>query len=67
MLDMSGIELLRSLRAANDLVPVILITAFPEVHVRREAEMGGAVGFLIKPFTEEAIVACIEIALRSAP
>lgn len=63
---MTGVELQGVLRARGVKVPMIFITAFPEERVRREAEAGGAIGFLTKPFDGGALIACIDEALRAS-
>jgi FixJ family two-component response regulator len=60
---MSGLDLQRRLLADGSRMPVILLTAFPREHVRREAEMQGAAGFFIKPFDGARLMDCIEEAL----
>lgn len=62
---MSGLDLQRHLRTADNCVPVILVTAFPQDHVRCRAEACGAFGFFAKPFESRALIECIERALRS--
>ena len=47
---MSGLDLQRHLSESGNRLPVILITAFPQEHVRRQAEAEGAFGFFAKPF-----------------
>lgn len=61
---MSGLDLQHHLRAAGNRVPVILMTAFPQDHVRRRAEACGALGFFAKPFESRPLIDCIEQALR---
>ncbi len=60
---MGGIGLQSALRADGCSLPLIFITAFPEETIRRQAEEGGAVGFLAKPFDGDAMIACLEAAL----
>ena len=60
---MSGLDLQRHLAASGNRMPVILITAFPGDHVRRQAEDEGAIGFLAKPFDGRLMIDCIERAL----
>ena len=60
---MSGLDLQRHLAGSGNRVPVILITAFPLDHVRRQAEADGAVGFFAKPFDARLMIDCIERAL----
>jgi FixJ family two-component response regulator len=61
---MSGLDMQRHLLGAGNRVPVILMTAFPQDHVRRRATADGALGFLAKPFESRALIDCIELALR---
>jgi FixJ family two-component response regulator len=62
---MSGLDLQHHLRAAGNPVPVILMTAFPQDHMRRRAQDCDAMGFFTKPFESRALIDCIERALRS--
>jgi len=50
MPEMSGLELLKNVKAINPKVPVIVITGFPEIHSAVEAMRMGAYDFIIKPF-----------------
>ena len=47
---------LKRLTDAGVKVPTVVITAFPEAHVRARAEAGGAIGFLAKPFDSRDLV-----------
>lgn len=49
--DMSGLDVLRSLRQARRSIDVIAITAAQDVATIRAALQGGSVHYLIKPFT----------------
>ncbi|MDQ4055629.1 MAG: response regulator [Actinomycetota bacterium] len=49
--DMSGLEVLRSLRAADDPVDVLVISAARDLATVESAYRGGVVQYLIKPFT----------------
>ena len=60
---MSGLDLQRHLASIGSRVPVILITAFPYDHLRRQAEAEGAFGFFAKPFEGRLMIDCIERAL----
>jgi len=60
---MSGLDLQRHLAGSGNRMPVILITAFPLDHVRRQAEAEGAAGFFAKPFDARLMIDCIERAL----
>ena len=60
---MSGLELQRSLIARSYWVPIVFITAHGEEAVRAQALSDGAVDCLVKPFSEEALLAAVEKAL----
>ena len=62
----SGLELQKQLLAEGHHTPVIFVTAFPEEKFRRRAMDAGAVGFLSKPFDDEALISCVETALNRA-
>lgn len=63
---MSGVELHGRLRAEGDRVPLIFITAFPEERIRRQVDAAGTFGFLAKPFDGNAMIDCIDRALRAS-
>ena len=60
---MTGIELQDRLIAQGHSVPVIFITAFPEMRARAQALASGAVGFLAKPFDDHNLISCLNEAL----
>jgi FixJ family two-component response regulator len=60
---MSGIELQRQLVADHCDVPVIFITAHGDEGMRAQALKSGAEAVLIKPFSEEALLNAIHVAL----
>jgi FixJ family two-component response regulator len=60
---MSGIELQNWLQVQGYHVPIIFITAYPEVSVREQALASGASGFLNKPFSEENLISYLGQAL----
>jgi len=62
---MSGPELQSELRRRGQRVPVVFITAHADRELRARLLAQGAVECLFKPFTEEALVAAIDAALRS--
>lgn len=62
---MTGIELYAFLRAHDDRVPVIFITAFAEAPVR--ASIAEPVCVLQKPYQADALIACIERATGDRP
>jgi response regulator of citrate/malate metabolism len=53
--DISGVEVLRRLRASGNPVDVLVITAARDVDTVRASVQGGAVHYLIKPFTFAAL------------
>jgi FixJ family two-component response regulator len=61
---MSGLELHAHLVAEGYRMPFIFITAFSTDSARERALKAGASCFLTKPFTGEALINCLDIALR---
>jgi FixJ family two-component response regulator len=61
---MNGIQLQGALRARGDNIPIIFVTAFPYDDVRERALGHGAVCFLSKPIEGEALLRCLDIALK---
>ncbi len=64
MPQMSGVDLLRIIRAYDFDVPVILITGAPSVETAAEAVALGAAGYLVKPFDNDALLGACERASR---
>jgi FixJ family two-component response regulator len=62
---MNGLELQRRLAASHKSIPVIFITAHDDEEARVRALNGGAVEYLLKPFSEEALMKAIDMALQS--
>ena len=62
---MNGLELQRRLAASHMSIPVIFITAHGDEEARVRALNGGAVEYLLKPFSEEALLKAIDTALKS--
>jgi FixJ family two-component response regulator len=62
---MNGLELQRHLTGEGRRIPVIFITARDDQEIRMEAMRAGAVDFLSKPFSEEALLKAIQNALES--
>jgi two-component system chemotaxis response regulator CheY len=54
MPEMTGIELLRSLRAAGMTMPFCFVTSEGSPEMRTTAAEAGALGLIAKPFTPEA-------------
>ena len=61
---MSGFELQAKLLADGYRKPFIFITACSSENTRRRALKAGASCFLTKPFSEEALINCLDAALR---
>lgn len=61
---MTGLEVQEALNRAGIDVPVIFITGHKEEGVEERAMRAGAIGFLRKPFTDEALVGLIHAALQ---
>jgi FixJ family two-component response regulator len=60
---LSGLDLQSRLIVDGQYIPIIFVTAVPEERFRRDAMNAGAVGFLGKPFDENALINCLETAL----
>jgi len=63
MPQMSGLELLAEVRDVAPQLPFLMMTADPEVHVRRRALALGVQAFLEKPCNIETLVHLIEEAI----
>jgi FixJ family two-component response regulator len=63
---MSGLELQRQLATARCPVPIIFITAHGDAETRGRALRAGAVAFLDKPFSDEALLQAVQAALPSS-
>jgi len=61
---MSGVELQDRLTASYDGVPIIFISAHADEEARTRALESGAVDFLQKPFSDEALLNAIDAAVR---
>jgi len=62
---MTGPELLRYLRNRGQQVPIIFITAHRDEFVRRRLMADGAVDFLYKPFSDDALQGALANAIPS--
>ncbi len=59
MPDMSGVDLIRRIRAEGVLIPSIVITGHGDVPMAVEAMKAGAVDFIEKPFADTTIIDAI--------
>jgi FixJ family two-component response regulator len=62
---MNGLELQRQLLGSQSRIPVIFITSHEDETARLQALKDGAVDYLLKPFSEEALLKAIHTALDS--
>ena len=61
---MDGLQLQRHLTSTNHQIPIIFISARVNDDERRQAIDAGAVDFLAKPFSEEALFSALQVALH---
>ena len=62
---MSGVELHRHLIDRGQVIPTILVTAYPDETARNRALKGGVVCYLSKPVDDEKLERCLRSALES--
>jgi len=60
---LSGLDLQRQLGQSGQPIPIVFITAQKDETVRKRALEGGAVGFLLKPFSDTALLKVLNMAL----
>lgn len=61
---MSGLELQRRLIDAGRQIPIVFVTGFADDRTQSEAMEAGALGFLAKPFREDDLLDCLQLALK---
>src|SRR5919112_2034998 len=61
---MSGMDLLKRIRAIDSEIPVLMITAFGTIQSAVEAVKNGAYDYLTKPFDYEELVLSVKRALE---
>jgi FixJ family two-component response regulator len=61
---MSGPDLQRTLLKASPRIPIIFITAHATEALRERVMADGAIDFLLKPFSEEALLTAVEKSLH---
>ncbi|MBR0902733.1 response regulator transcription factor [Bradyrhizobium liaoningense] len=66
MPEMDGFEVHARLRLINPDLPVIVVTAQGDVQTAVRAMKAGAVDFIEKPYSDEALIAAIESALKTS-
>jgi FixJ family two-component response regulator len=62
---MSGLELGRLLTARRRVVPVVMVTAHSDLSIDAQAAASGAICLLRKPFQTDALINCLEKALKA--
>ena len=67
MPDMSGVDLLSKLAAADALMPAIVITGHGDVPMAVAAMKAGALDFIEKPFDDERLIESIQRAAERIP
>jgi FixJ family two-component response regulator len=60
---MSGLELQERLKAAGELLPIVVITGHGDVSIAVSAMKAGAVEFLQKPFNDQVLLDAVQSAL----
>src|SRR5262249_36863908 len=63
---MTGFDIQRELHLRGQKIPIIFITGQTDGAVRARAFEAGAVSFLLKPFSDTALLASVETALRTS-
>ncbi len=63
---MDGTELLEAVRASNEEIPVIIMTAFATEEAAAETMAKGCFDFIIKPFRKEQIMTTLDRAVKWA-
>jgi FixJ family two-component response regulator len=61
---MNGLELQRHLMVSRNEIPIIFITAHGDEEARSQALGEGALAYLFKPFSEDALLTAIHAALE---
>jgi FixJ family two-component response regulator len=62
---MSGLDLQQKLAASHPEMPIIFITSHGDEDLKSRALNGGAVDYLLKPFSEEALLNAVQTALST--
>lgn len=64
MPDMTGLDLIKALKAGGHDYPVVVITGHGDVALAVEAMKAGVIDFIEKPFDDETLLAAISIAFN---
>jgi FixJ family two-component response regulator len=63
---MDGVELQAKLNAQGHHLPIIFVSALPELKVSAKALAAGAIGFLGKPFSDEKLISFLNKAIAAS-
>ena len=63
---MSGVELYQALLASGHGIPTVIITAHPEDVTHARGRVAGLTCYLIKPFTPDELLECVQEALAKS-
>jgi two-component system response regulator FixJ len=66
MPDIDGLELLRRLKAADAMLPAIMVTGHGDIQMAVEAMKSGAIDFIEKPFSDDVLIESITRAAERA-
>lgn len=64
--DMSGLEILATVRARTPTLPVVVVSSFGDVSTAVQAMKQGAVDFIEKPVDEIELIAVLRLAIQQA-
>ncbi len=62
--DLSGLEIIRRVKALDDSLPIIMMTSFSSIDSAVQALRSGAVDYIIKPFNNDEFVFSVERAIH---
>ena len=62
---LNGLQLYDRLRGSGDVIPTILMTAFPNDRDRTRAQQVGVIRYLAKPVKDEDVFECVHSAIES--
>jgi FixJ family two-component response regulator len=62
---MNGLQLYDRLHGSGDVIPTILMTAFPNDRDRTRAQQVGVIRYLAKPVKDDELLACMHSAIES--
>ena len=66
MPEMSGLELQKELNRLGSMLKIVIITGHGDIQMAVDAMKGGALDFIQKPFREQELIDCIQLALKAS-